>query len=81
MKGMKAIKGISPLWVLLCLSQPPLPISSHMLKTQPAQGRTVSVKMQGLCSNSSSGLLHPHGSASCSLCEQSHLNTPIFNGS
>lgn len=69
MKGMKAIKGISLLWVLLCLSQSPLSKSSHTLKKQPALGRSVSAKIQGFCRNLSSCLLHPHPGTSCSLCE------------
>lgn len=32
MKGMNATEGLSPLWVLLCLSQPSLPRSLHMCK-------------------------------------------------
>lgn len=52
---MKATKGISPRWAVLCLSQPPL----HTWEKQPALGRSVSANTQGFCRNPSSRLLHP----------------------
>lgn len=69
MKGMNATEGLSPLWVLLCLSQPSLPRSLHMCKKPTCSEQECVSKDPGGCRSLRRSLLDPDLGTVCSPCK------------